>query len=131
MRAQSPQFVWEGVVDGTSVLSIRGNRVQIEDREGLPVQRQRYRFFERLPDSRVEVRLEVREGARLRPHHPATAAWITNFTLMVSIEDRQDGSSFYSLEFYWDSSRGGFFGGLLGTRTQRQRQAGLERPRGR
>lgn len=114
--AQSPQFVWEGEVDGTSILSIRGNRVQIEDREGLPVQRQRYRFFERLPDSRLDARVEVREG-RGRVRVLQQPRLDNNYTLVVSIEDRQGGSSFYSLEFYWDNSRGGFFGGFPTSRT--------------
>ena len=103
-----PQLVWEGVVDGTSVLSVRGNRVQIDDREGLPVQRQRHRFFDRLPDSRQNVRMEVREGrGRVRILEQPRAE--NNYVLSVSIEDRQGGSSFYSLEFFWDTERGGFF----------------------
>ena len=114
LPGQSPQFVWEGVVDGTSILSIRGNRVQIEDREGLPVERQRYRFFERLPDSRLDARVEVREGrgyVRILQQPRVD----NHYTLAVSVEDRQGGSSFYSLEFYWDASRGGFFGGFPST----------------
>lgn len=103
-----PQFVWEGVVDGTSILSVRGNRVQIDDREGLPVQRQRHRFFERLPDSRQDVRVEVREG-RGRVRVVQQPRLDNNYVLAVSIEDRQGGSSFYSLEFFWDTERGGFF----------------------
>jgi hypothetical protein len=105
---EQPQLAWEGVVDGTSVLSIRGNRVQIEDREGLPVQRQRFRFFERLPDSRQTVRMEVREG-RGRVRIVQQPRLENNYVLAVSIEDHQGGASFYSLEFFWDTGRGGFF----------------------
>lgn len=103
-----PQLVWEGVVDGTSILSVRGSRIQIEDREGFPVQRQRHRFFDRLPDSRQEVRLEVREG-RGRVRILEQPRLENNYVLAVSIEDRQGGSSLYSLEFYWNTERGGFF----------------------
>ncbi len=119
LGAQSPQFVWEGEVDGASILAIRGNRVQIEDREGLPVQRQRYRFFERLPDSRLDARVEVREG-RGQVRILQQPRVDNNFTLTVSIEDRQGGSSFYSLEFYWDASRGGFFGGFPATSSSQE-----------
>lgn len=101
-----PQLVWEGEVDGISILSIRGNRISIEDRQGLPVQRQRYRFFERLPDSNQSVRMEVREG-RGGVRILEQPRLDNNYTLVVSIEDRQGGSSFYSLEFYWRA--GGFF----------------------
>jgi hypothetical protein len=109
LYAQQPQLVWEGVVDGTSILSIRGNRIQIEDREGMPVQRQRYRFYDRLPDSRQDVRLEVREG-RGRVRVVQQPRLENNYVLQVSVEDRQGGASPYLLEFYWETARGGFFG---------------------
>lgn len=105
---EQPQFVWEGVVDGLSVVQVRGNRVQVDDRQGLPVQRQRYRFFERLPDSRQNVRVEVREG-RGRVRIIQQPRLENNYVLEVAIEDRQGGASFYSLEFFWDTGRGGFF----------------------
>jgi hypothetical protein len=100
-----PQMVWEGQVDGISVLRVHGNRIDIEDREGLPVQRQRFRFFERLPESRQIVRLEVIEG-RGRVHILEQPRLENNYTLAVAVEDRQGGSSFYSLAFYWESGRG-------------------------
>jgi hypothetical protein len=103
-----PQLVWEGEVDGVSVLRVHGRRIDIEDREGLPVQRQRFQFAERLPDSRRTVRMEVVEGrGRVRILEQPQPG--NNYTLAVSIEDRQGGSSFYSLAFYWDSSSS-FFG---------------------
>jgi len=103
-----PQLVWEGQVDGTSVLRVRGNRIDVEQRQGLPVQRQRFRFFERLPDSRANVRLEVVEG-RGQVRILEQPRLENNYTLTVLIDDRQGGSAFYSLAFYWES-RGGFFG---------------------
>src|SRR5689334_14775106 len=87
---EAPQMVWEGLVDGISVLSIRGNRVEVEDREGLPVQRQRYRFFERLPDSRQEVRLSVRDG-RGAVRILQQPRLENNYTLLVSVQDLQPG----------------------------------------
>jgi hypothetical protein len=108
LAQDQPQMVWEGQVDGVIVLRVRGNRIDIEERQGLPVQRQRFRFFERLPDSRQSARLAVVEGrghARIL-EQPRLE---NNYTLSVLIEDPQGGSSFYSLAFYWESG-GRFFG---------------------
>jgi hypothetical protein len=96
-----PQLVWEGQVDGISVLRVRGNRVQVEAQEGLPVERQRFHFNQPLPESRQEVRLEVVEG-RGRVHILEQPRVDNNYMLLVSIEDRQPGSSWYSLAFYWE-----------------------------
>lgn len=96
-----PQLVWEGQVDGISVLRVRGDRVEQEAREGLPVERQRFHFNQRLPESRQEVRLEVVEG-RGRVHILEQPRADNNYTLSVSVEDRQPGSSWYSLAFYWE-----------------------------
>jgi hypothetical protein len=97
----APQLVWEGEVDGTVVLQARGKRLKVETVSGGPVQRQRFKFHERLPDSRRQVRLEVLENRG--------GVWISQqptlqngYTLRVTIEDRQDGSAFYSLRLYWD-----------------------------
>jgi hypothetical protein len=106
--AQDPQMIWEGEVDGTSVLYIRGNRMDVMDKSGFPVQRQRFRFFDRLPDSRQSVDLEVKEG-RGRVRIVEQPRLENNYTLAVEIDDRQGGSSFYSLALHWDTSRGGFF----------------------
>lgn len=108
LAQDQPQLVWEGQVDGAIVLRVRGSRVGVEERQGLPVQRQRFRFFERLPDSRLNVRLEVVEG-RGQVRILEQLRLENNYTLSVLIDDRQGGSSFYSLAFYWES-RGGFFG---------------------
>ena len=104
---EQPQLVWEGQVDGISILRVRGNRIDLEDRQGLPVERQRRRFFERLPESRQNVRLEVREG-RGQVRILEQPRLENNYTLTVSIEDRQSGSAFYSLAFYWETGRGFF-----------------------
>lgn len=95
-----PQLIWEGQVDGLSVLKVRGGQVDVEDLRGLPVQRQRARLFERLPERRQNVRLEVVEGrGRVRILEQPRPE--NNFTLSVEIDDYQGGSGFYSLAFYW------------------------------
>jgi hypothetical protein len=109
---EEPQLVWEGEVDGSTLVRIHGDRVDLEPIQGLPVQRQRFRFNDRLPDQRQNVRMEVVEGRgdvriveQPRPEN--------NYTLAIRIEDRQGGRSFYSLAFFWER-RGGrsVFGGL-------------------
>ena len=102
-----PQLTWEGVVDGTAILSVSGNRIGVENREGAAVARQRYRFYGKLPDSRQDVRVEVREG-RGYVHAIQQPRLDNGYTLRVSVEDRQEGASFYSLAFYWNAERGGF-----------------------
>ncbi|MEK7405054.1 MAG: hypothetical protein AAB225_08100 [Acidobacteriota bacterium] len=102
---QQPQLVWEGQVDGQSILRVRGNRIDIEDQRGLPVQRQRFRFFERLPESHQTVQMEVVEG-RGRVRILEQPRQENNYTLSVGIDDHQGGSSFYSLAFHWRSGRG-------------------------
>ncbi|MGH9675109.1 MAG: hypothetical protein ACRD44_18200, partial [Bryobacteraceae bacterium] len=108
-RAQrDPQLVWEGQVDGTSILHIQGRRLQIEDKQGLPVQRQQFRILDPLPQRRQEVGVEIVEGRgrvlviqQPRPDN--------NYTLSIAIEDRQGGSGFYSVRAYWSGSGGGLF----------------------
>lgn len=97
-----PQMIWEGEVDGTSILYIRGKRLDIEDKSGNRIERQRYRFNDALPDVRQNARVQVLQGR----------GWVqiiqqprvdNNYTLAVSIEDRQSGPSFYSIALYWDT----------------------------
>lgn len=105
-----PQFVWEGSVDGTSILHVRGNRIDIEDKQGAPVQRDRHRFFERLPETRQDVQMQVVQ-ARGRVRIVQQPRPDNNYTLSVAIEDSQGGPGFYSLAFFWQSS--GRSGGIL------------------
>ncbi len=104
--AQQPQLVWEGEVDGISVIYVRGNRLDIRAQQGLPVQRQRFRFYDRLPDSRQDVQLQTIEG-RGRVWISEQPRLDNNYTMAVTIEDRQGGTSFYSLAFFWRTDRGG------------------------
>jgi len=95
-----PQMIWEGEVDGVSILRVRGGQADIEEVRGLPVQRQRVQFFERLPEARQYVRLEVLEGrGRVRILEQPRPE--NNYTLSVEINDYQGGSAWYSLALYW------------------------------
>jgi hypothetical protein len=98
-----PQLVWEAEVDGTCVLHVRGNRIDIDDRQGRPVARERHRFFDVLPEMRQEVRVAVAQGRDsvrvLQQPSPSN-----NYTLSVLIEDRPGGAAFYSLAFHWQAN---------------------------
>ena len=94
------QLVWEGEVDAISIIYVRRNRVEVEDKQGGPVQRQRFRFSEPLPDTRQDARLEVLQG-RGSVQIIQQPRLDNHYTLAVAIEDRQSGRSFYSLAFHW------------------------------
>jgi len=100
--AGSPQFLWDGDVDQTATLSIRGDQLRVTTLRGDAVERQRWRFFAPLGDSHQEVRLEVRAGrgsVRIA-QQPALA---NNYMVEIQIEDPQDGRGHYSIALYWEA----------------------------
>jgi hypothetical protein len=103
LAAQAQQFTWEGEVSGIIVLHVHGKKVDIEYRDGPPVQRAQFHFVSPLPESRQNVRLEVREsrGAVFLTQQPGLNS---EYSVDVTIEDRQDGAAFYSIALYWNSS---------------------------
>jgi hypothetical protein len=102
-----PQFTWQGHVDGTAILRVTGKRLTVQIQDGAPVEGEKYHFSDALPQTRQKVRLEVLEGRGLvRVIDPPGIE--NRYTLGVEIEDRQPGSSFYSIALYWDTS-GNFF----------------------
>jgi hypothetical protein len=98
-----PQFVWQGEVDGIVILHLRDNRLEVKVQEGPPVERPRFQFHDRLPDVRQDATLEIREGRGL-VHIVDQPRLENHYSLAVEIEDRQPGSSYYSIALYWDAS---------------------------
>ncbi len=95
------RFRWEGVVDGTSTVRIRGRRVDVETYSGLPVQRQRYEFTDALPRTNTNMQLVVFDGRdRVRLIQAPRAN--NDFTAVVRIDDRSGGRDFYSFELRWN-----------------------------
>jgi len=90
-------------VDGIVILHLRDKRLDVQVQEGSPVERQQFQFHDRLPDSRQDARLEILEG-RGYAHIVDQPRLDNHYTLAVGIEDRQPGSSFYSIALYWDAS---------------------------
>jgi len=102
-----PQFVWQGQVDGTAILRLAGKHLSVKTQGGSPVEREKFHFSDALPESQQNARLEVRQG-RGYVHVLEQPAIDNHYTLAVAIEDRQPGSSFYSLALYWDTSNNPF-----------------------
>jgi hypothetical protein len=100
----SPQLIWQGEVADGCVLHIRGNRVDAAAECLAPGSRPRFHFYARLPERRQQVRLEVVEG-RGSVRVLEQPRLDNQYTLTVRIEDRQPGSSLYSLAFHWEPDR--------------------------
>jgi len=98
-----PQLVWQGEVEGTATLFITRQHLGIEEKGGFKVREQQFHFNHPLPDTPVTVRLEKLEGRGYVQILEQPRA-DNDYTLAVSIEDRQSGSAPYSLAFYWDTS---------------------------
>lgn len=106
-----PQFVWQGDVDGTAILYVHGKRLDVKVSDGAPVAKQRFQFYDGLPEVVQNARVEIREG-RGYVHVIDQPRIENHYTLAVSVEDRQAGSSPYSIAIYWDASNRAFEGSL-------------------
>jgi hypothetical protein len=104
-----PQFIWQGDVDGIDVLYLRDNVVNVKVQEGAAVENQVFRFYDRLPQTRQDLRLEIRQG-RGYVHIIDQPRLDNGYTAAISIEDRQPGTGFYSIALYWDASNRFFEG---------------------
>jgi len=100
---QQPQLAWEGEVDGTSILHIRGNRLDIENRQGAPVGRERHRFFDSLPEMRQDFQMRIGQS-RGRVRITQQPRPDNNPTLSVEIEHQAAGRAMYALAFFWKAS---------------------------
>ena len=106
-QGAAPQFVWQGQVDGIVILHLQGKALKVQIQQGGPVERQQFHFSDALPDVHQKVRVEVLEG-RGYVHVIDQPRAENRYTLAVAIEDRQQGSAFYSMALYWDASNNGF-----------------------
>lgn len=94
------RFRWEGVVDGTSNVYVKGRRVNVETYSGLPVQRQRFEFTDALPRAATNVQLVAFDGrGRIRLVEAPRSN--NDYTAVVRIDDRSGGRDFYSFELRW------------------------------
>ena len=94
------RFRWQGVVDGTSYIYIRGRQVQTQSQSGLPVQRQQFAFTDPLPSAPVQLEVvELRGRGRLRLVQAPRS--YNDFTAVVRIDDNSGGRDLYSFELRW------------------------------
>jgi len=108
------RFRWEGVVDGTSFVSIRGRHVEVRTSSGLPVQRQRYNFTDPLPSASVGLALDVFNG-RGRVQLVQYPRPNNDFTAVIRIDDNSGGRDVYGFELQWyDRTWGDEYGGWSG-----------------
>jgi hypothetical protein len=94
------RFIWEGVVDGTSFVSIRGRHVQVRTSSGLPVQQQRYNFTDPLPNASIGLALDAYNG-RGRVSLVQYPRPSNDFTAVVRIDDTSGGRDVYGFELRW------------------------------
>jgi hypothetical protein len=104
-----PQFVWQGQVDGTVILHLAAKHLAVQIQDGAPVERQKFHFSDALPQSQENVRVQVLEG-RGYVHIVDQPNIENHYTLTLAIEDRQPGSSFYSIALNWNTSSNIFEG---------------------
>lgn len=96
-----PALTWEGQVNGTAVLMIQGDRVDVDNRSSASVSQTDYRFRVPLPDSAARIEVENRlGGAQVRILEQPRRN--NNFTAMVEIATRGRAAQRVSLDFYWD-----------------------------
>ncbi|MBS1788284.1 MAG: hypothetical protein JST85_11205 [Acidobacteria bacterium] len=95
------RFRWEGVVDGTSTITIKSRRVNVETHSGLPVQRQKYEFTDALPRVAMNIQLVVLDG-RDRVRLIESPRPNNDFAAVIRIDDRSGGRDFYSFELRWN-----------------------------
>ena len=98
-----PQFVWQGEVDGSAILYLHANKLEVKVQDGMPVAREQFHFYQPLTESRQEAKLRVLQG-RGYVHIVDQPRIENQYTLAVAIEDRQSGSAFYSIALFWDIS---------------------------
>jgi hypothetical protein len=93
-------FRWEGEVDGTCFIRIRGRQVQSRSESGLPVQNQQFDFTDPLPNAPVQVALAEVQG-RGRVNLVQQPRPENNYTAVVRIDDSKGGQSLYSFVLRW------------------------------
>jgi hypothetical protein len=99
-----PALTWEGEVNGTAILLIQGDRVDVDSRSGRSVSRTNFRFNTPLAAASDTISVENRQGGgRVRVIEQPRRN--NNFTAMVEVSAADRGPQFMSLDFYWTDTR--------------------------
>ena len=96
-------FRWQGRVDGSDYVRIRGNAVTIQHVEARNVADASYDLPSPLPRNPVNIQLnKLRGRGRVELVEQPSAA--NNYTAVVLIQDAQSGDDFYEFELSWSTS---------------------------
>ncbi len=96
-----PAATWEGEVNGTAVLIVQRDRIDVDSRSADLVSRTSYRFNTPLTADSGRITVENREGGgRVRVIEQPSRS--NNFNAVVEVASRTRGSQFMSLDFYWN-----------------------------
>lgn len=101
-------FWWRGSVDGADQLVIQGETLHVKHLDKAPIQSQKHRFSDGLPDREVDdLRLDAREGrGRVRLlQKPSRANDWTAIVLLDDIDER--GADWYEIRLSWERPRRG------------------------
>ena len=96
----SGYFRWQGQVDGSDHIVLRGNRVSIRHLQSQPIVNPSYDLRTSLPRYPVIVNLRQSRGrGDVRIVEQPTAR--NNYAVTILVEDRSGGSDFYEFELTW------------------------------
>jgi hypothetical protein len=99
-----PAATWEGEVNGTAVLIVQGDRIDVDSRSADLVSRTSYRFNTPLTADSGRITVENRQGGgRVRVIEQPSRN--NHFSAVVEVASRSRGSQFMSLDFYWNDER--------------------------
>jgi hypothetical protein len=94
------RFRWQGRVDGSDYVRVRGNSVTIQHVEARNVADASYDLPSPLPRNPVNIQLnKLRGRGRVELVERPSAA--NNYTAVVLIQDVQSGADFYEFELSW------------------------------
>jgi hypothetical protein len=100
--ASRPAFVWQGTVGGVIEIAVHSREVRVKAVDGAGPEPSLWRLSKPLPAETVPVSLSVLES-RGFVRVVSQPSLRNGYTLVIRIEDRQDGRSPYRLAASWDS----------------------------
>lgn len=107
LAADNPNYLrWQGRVDGSDILRVRGRSVQVRHQTAQPIREMRAEFSAPLPARDVRVWLDVKQGrGRIELQQQPFAG--NNYTAVILVDDeRQPGSADYEFYLYWEPANG-------------------------
>ncbi len=93
-------MVWSGRVDGTDLISIRGDQVTVQHQAGMEISDMNYRFDQRLPATTTSVSVRKIKG-RGKVNVVQQPDRSNGYTAIIQIEDKDSGANNYELEVSW------------------------------